>query len=70
MTRIRGSPDFSDGVWIVDVDLHLVTETSQVRLISNWWGDCRVRVCLAAVEVPVEGSLPEPGPGHRSGPYP
>ena len=38
-------------------------------VIGNWRRDPRVRVCRAAVEVPAAGSLPEPGPVVRSGPY-
>jgi len=48
------------------VDHHSVTEVS-VAVISNLG---RVRVCLEAGEVPAAGSLPEPGPVLRSGPYP
>ena len=47
-------------------------ESPRVRVISNCWGRNRRerKVCLATVEVPVGGFLPEPGPGARSDPYP
>lgn len=38
-------------------------------VIANWRRDPLVRVCRAVVEVPAAGSLPEPGPIVRSGPY-
>lgn len=54
-------------VW--DADLRSATEISETVISDLGMNRCARRVCLAAVELRVEGSLPEPGPEARVDPY-